>query len=44
MPEVNRLPLSRADMKNERRFTPAFPVGLHGSEGDSFAFTFIIAF
>jgi hypothetical protein len=42
--EVNCLPISSADMKNEQRFTPASPVGLHGFEGDSFVFTFIIAF
>jgi len=42
--EVNRLAILSADMKNERRFTPASPVGLHGFEGDSFLFTFIIAF
>jgi len=44
MREVKRLPLSSADVKNERRFTPASPVGLHVFEEDSVASTFIIVF
>jgi hypothetical protein len=40
--DVNRSPLSSADVKNEWSFTSAVPIWLHGVDQESFTLTFII--